>query len=135
MTPEDLIKMIQNLGLFSKILRTKGLGGRVSDEGGTIASSVEEDSMNEDGYQKLIVEKINVCDCGHVGEIAGRCSNPSCRRALCKDCCYTCSLCGLVYCRECLSLISSRKKEQVCRFCRPRALRNALFKKLLGFKE
>jgi len=135
MTKEEILKIIENLGPISRILRMKGIGGKVSEEGGLFISILEEESLDSDGYKKVIAEKVNVCDCGHVGEVAGRCSNPACRKTLCKDCCKTCELCGKVFCKECLTTLPGKTDVYMCRSCRRKALRRTIARKLLGFEK
>ena len=135
MTKEELLKFIGNLGPISRIIKIKGIGGKISEEGGIYISTFEEESLDSNGYKKVVAEKINVCDCGHVGEVAGRCSNPSCRKTLCRDCCKTCELCGNVYCRECLTTLPGNSDIYLCTSCRKKLLMRTILRKLLGFEK
>jgi len=133
MNQEELFKLLNNLGTLSRFLKIEVIGGRISEEEDSVSKLIlEQDSLGPEGYTKVIATKLNVCDCGHLGEVGGRCS--SCYRTLCRECSrIVCSNCGKVYCWECLKESLFKKNRAYCRSCQWKVIRRKIGRKLLGF--
>ena len=87
MVSGTLIRRTTEVRIGGRLVRAKTHEERADEEG--VIATEEQDELF-------------TLDCGHVGEVGGRCS--ACSRLICRECASrlgTCSVCGGVMCGEC----------------------------------
>jgi len=129
---EEFRRLLESMGPLSRIIKVEGVGRKISEEGGMVTQSVEQDSLSLQGFTKIIATKHNVCDCGHFGTPGSRCN--SCQITMCKECSLTCVCCGRVFCSSCLQSWVSDKTVLYCAGCRWKFIARRVGRRLLGFE-